>query len=532
MKKYKIAIFGPLSKNDIPELGSKPELYIIKPTSNNRLELKGEAHTQSLTFATNGRTLKSEIFKCWNEAEINKWKSENQNEIEKAKTNSEEKKNALTQKYKNFQTELNKVKAIFLFPESLTESQYEEIKPLFENLLDETAHEIKNSVTTNSHCFAFYNSIPKKQKNEKIVGLREKLSSRLLALLSSHVYDLENELKREGPLLFSGPSGTGKSLAAQLAADILGMNLVSVNVTGVTEELIEARLRGFAKGSFTGAIEETDGWFGKADGNILFLDEFQNAPEHIQTQLLDLVSANSDRVNLSRLGQENKPNSYQVKLILALNEQIEELIEKKKFRKDLFYRIRRIIDFPSLNEVLKPENNKARKGLDRNTYIQILLKIYQWRHSMLFMGKKTFYPIETLFLEINDEAIHKLGNNSWSGNFREFEMCAAEIIALAQKASQQIVDRPLVELAISQLPSQRLNKDESQQGQLSSIVGLVEQALLRENFVFTKAISHLAAYKIGSTTSLRNFIKEHFSELRPEIQDNSRIKKLIKTKDK
>ena len=160
-------------------------------------------------------------------------------------------------------------------------------------------------------------------------------------------------LRRVAPtnisVLIEGQSGTGKELLARaIHINSLRWNksFRPVNCAGLTETLLESELFGHVKGAFTGAAGDRKGLFEIADKGTLFLDEIGDMSPTSQAKLLRVIE---DGVIIP-VGS-NKPTVVDVRIISATNQNLPELIEEKKFRQDLYFRIKGVnISLPALNE--------------------------------------------------------------------------------------------------------------------------------------------------------------------------------------
>jgi two-component system response regulator HupR/HoxA len=148
---------------------------------------------------------------------------------------------------------------------------------------------------------------------------------------------MERVLDSDTTVLITGETGTGKELVAR-AIHYNGPRadkaFVTVNCADFTSEMLSSELFGHKRGAFTGAIEERQGLFKAADGGTIFLDEIGDCPESVQTRLLRVL----DQGEIRRVG-DDKPTRVDVRVITATNRNLEEEVQKGKFRKDLFFRL-------------------------------------------------------------------------------------------------------------------------------------------------------------------------------------------------
>jgi len=140
------------------------------------------------------------------------------------------------------------------------------------------------------------------------------------------------------PLLITGESGTGKELLARAihaASPRSRFHFTPVNMASLTSSLFEAEFFGHTKGAFTGAEENRRGYLEYSHRGTLFLDEIGNLAPELQGKLLRFLQDGE----YFKLGTSNQQKA-DVRFIAATNEDLEKLMTKKAFRKDLYYRIR------------------------------------------------------------------------------------------------------------------------------------------------------------------------------------------------
>lgn len=153
----------------------------------------------------------------------------------------------------------------------------------------------------------------------------------------------------EATVLITGESGTGKELVARAvhgASARAGKPLVTVNCAALAENLLESELFGHERGAFTGADRRREGRFLQADGGTLFLDEINSMPLNLQGKVLRALETKT----IQRLGS-TRSKKVDFRLLTASNEDLYHLVEEKKFRADLYYRLAVIpIRLPPLRE--------------------------------------------------------------------------------------------------------------------------------------------------------------------------------------
>ena len=170
---------------------------------------------------------------------------------------------------------------------------------------------------------------------------------------SQVVKDMLNTIKRFAPeeahVLITGESGSGKELVARLIhgySGLCGGPFIAINCAALPEDLAEAELFGYEKGSFTGAVKSHEGHFRRASGGVLFLDEISELAPRLQAKLLRVIE---DR-QVTPLGGKSTYD-INIRLIAASNRNLKELIDRGEFRQDLYFRLNVLpINTPSLRE--------------------------------------------------------------------------------------------------------------------------------------------------------------------------------------
>ena len=277
---------------------------------------------------------------------------------------------------------------------------------------------------------------------------------------------IESVAKRDTTVLVTGESGTGKELVARRIHDLSNRSdgpFVAINCAAIPETLIESELFGHEKGAFTSAVEKRIGHFELADGGTLFLDEIGELSLPVQVKMLRFLQEQE----FYRVGRST-PTRVDVRVIAATNKNLERLIEEKKFRQDLFYRINVInIELPPLRERYE----------DIEPFIQHFLRKFAPAY-----GKRA--------LDFQPEAVEVMRDYQWPGNVRELENVVETILALCP---ENVVTQ-------ESLPS-KLRDGKSEPVQLNVFDGnmnfeeaerkfeteMIMKALRRTNFVQTRA---------------------------------------------
>ncbi|MBG43776.1 MAG: sigma-54-dependent Fis family transcriptional regulator [Aequorivita sp.] len=198
-------------------------------------------------------------------------------------------------------------------------------------------------------------------------------------------------------IFISGESGTGKELVARsihYSGKFSRKPFIAVNCGGIPENLLESELFGYVKGAFTGANDNREGFFQAAEGGTIFLDEIGNASLAVQSRLLRVLQEKE----VMKVG-ERKTEKIDVRVIAATNSNLKEMIAKKTFREDLFYRLTVVeINVPPLRE--------------RKEDIPLLADKFLFKYGNEYKDR---------YITVDTEAQALLQRYDWPGNIRELE---------------------------------------------------------------------------------------------------------------
>jgi len=202
--------------------------------------------------------------------------------------------------------------------------------------------------------------------------------------------------KSDKSVLILGETGTGKDLTAKKVhelSDRRNKPFVAINCTDIPEELFEAELFGYVRGSFTGALKDKLGLLEVAKNGTIFFDEIGDLTLHLQAKILRTI----EKRELRRIGETTVRRIY-ARFIFATNKNLHEEVKEGRFRKDLYYRIN-VIKFyiPPLK--------------DRKEDIPLLVDHILRKEGAEAKPKKV----------IHTEGIKKLLAYDFPGNIRELE---------------------------------------------------------------------------------------------------------------
>jgi two-component system nitrogen regulation response regulator GlnG len=219
-------------------------------------------------------------------------------------------------------------------------------------------------------------------------------------------------------VLIQGESGTGKELIARAIhynSRRLVKPFIAMNCAAIPKDLLESELFGHEKGSFTGATERKPGKFEQANGGTVFLDEIGDMPLDLQAKILRVLQ---EREITRTGGTQNIV--VDVRIVAATNQDLQQLVQQKLFRDDLYYR---------LNVV--PIN---------------LLPLRERREDILLLIdhflQKTCADLDIPLKKIDQAALDLLSTYPWPGNVRELENVIKRAVILSSDPLLVIDDFP------------------------------------------------------------------------------------------
>ncbi|HZM02591.1 MAG TPA: sigma-54 dependent transcriptional regulator [Candidatus Saccharimonadales bacterium] len=203
--------------------------------------------------------------------------------------------------------------------------------------------------------------------------------------------------RTQATVLIAGESGTGKELVARALyrqSSRAAAPFIKLNCAAISETLIESEFFGHEKGAFTGAVAKREGRFELAHNGTLLLDEISEISLNVQAKLLRVLQERE----LERVGG-NRTIKVDVRVIATTNRHLEEYVERKEFRQDLYFRLNVVpIHVPPLRE----------RKEDVPMLAQLFMQRFGRKHGVSARG-------------ISDSCLQALVGHRWPGNVRELQ---------------------------------------------------------------------------------------------------------------
>ena len=258
-------------------------------------------------------------------------------------------------------------------------------------------------------------------------------------------------------ILLLGDSGVGKEIVAQYIhrnSVFKGKPFIAVNCSALSETLLESELFGYVEGSFTGASKQgKKGLFEAAQDGILFLDEIGDISPNLQVKLLRAIEDKS----ICRVG-DYKTIPVNVRIIAATNKNLKEMVYKKTFREDLYYRLNVVsINIPPLRQ--------------RRSDILPLLLFYLNRYNHMYNMQK----------KLSKDVLSALQIYKWPGNVRELKNVVESLVVTSEGSliRQADLDRLKLEEELEEITSgENISIQVNELVPLEHAVSIVEKQLL------------------------------------------------------
>ncbi|WP_276309914.1 sigma-54 interaction domain-containing protein [Pueribacillus theae] len=311
------------------------------------------------------------------------------------------------------------------------------------------------------------NQLPKHMVPDGVVAESKKMNK---------IIHLVNKIaKVDSTVLLLGESGVGKEVIVKLIHRLSLRSdnpLIKINCAAIPHHLLESELFGYERGAFTGADERgRPGLFEEANGGTIFLDEIGDMPLDLQVKLLRVLQ----EFEIRRVGGR-KNIKVDVRVVSATNKNLGKLVQKGKFREDLFYRLNIVpIHIPPLRE--------------RVDDIAPLAHMFLNRANQKYQLNKHFQP----------GVIELLERYSWPGNIREMENIIERLVVTSGHD----------EISWSELPFISEHSDITESLSLKKILQEVEKEIILEKMETYKT-TRKAAKALGiSQSSLVNKLKKY-----------------------
>ena len=281
--------------------------------------------------------------------------------------------------------------------------------------------------------------------------------------------------KTDSTVLIQGESGTGKEeIADYIFRNSLrkDMPYVKLNCGAIPENLLESEMFGYIGGAFTGALKEgKKGYFETANGGTIFLDEVGELPLNLQVKLLRVIQEKK----LTPLGGTDSID-LDLRIIVATNRKLKEMIKENKFRQDLYYRLSvTTINIPPLRE--------------RTEDVIELSKLFLDKYNNKYKLKRRLSP----------QAMKLLLSYAWPGNVRELENLLESVVITSE---EDLITGETIETYLFDETTYKENLV-LEGNTLSDMINEYEKTILTNSYEKLKS-SEMMARELGTTRSTIN----------------------------
>jgi CRISPR-associated protein (TIGR02584 family) len=231
-------------------------------------------------------------------------------------------------------------------------------------------------------------------------------------------------LKGISPLLLIGETGTGKELLARYYYYWFNKdkpkktNFVTINCGAIPKELIESEMFGAYEGAYTGATHDQQGYLLDADGGVAFLDELNSAPLSFQAKLLKVLDDGEIQMLGSRKHGGKDSKKVNVKIVAAMNQDVQALISKGEFREDFYYRLKK-------GKIIVPSLRERREDLPE---------------LIRFMVSKAGFQYNIPDVKLSEKVIDILCGLELKGNICDLQNIIERLVALAESDQTGVIN--------------------------------------------------------------------------------------------
>jgi len=279
-------------------------------------------------------------------------------------------------------------------------------------------------------------------------------------------------------VLIRGDSGTGKELVARAihySSPRKDAPFVCVNCAALPENLIESELFGHEKGAFTGAAQQRRGRFELADGGTLFLDEIGDIAPSVQVRLLRVLQER----NFERVGGDKTVN-VDVRVITATSQDLENKMQRGRFREDLYYRLNVFpIHVPPLRE--------------RRSDIMLLADHFVQKYNGLYSRD---------IKRISTAAINMMMAYHWPGNVRELENCIERAVL---STNDDVIHSYTLPPSLQTADQTRTGILPDEGASLKTMVDSYEREIIIDALKQHRGVAAAAARHLQSTQRILNY---------------------------